>query len=59
MDLGTDRLEGTARIQERPFGESGDEPKRRARRRLREEARPAEVDEGAEEGERHQVDDIA
>jgi hypothetical protein len=59
VGLGTDRLEGTARIQERPFGKSCDEPKRRGRRRLREEAGPAEVDEGAEEGESHQVDDLA
>ncbi len=59
MDLGTERLEGAARIQERCFGKSSDEPQRRAPRRPREEAGPSEPDEGDEEREVHQVNDIA
>ena len=58
MDFSTGRLEGAARIQERPFGKSSEEQKRRAPRRPKEEG-PAEPDGSAEECENHQLDDIA
>ncbi len=57
MDLSTGRLEGSARIQERPFGKSSDEPKQRAPRRPKPEAEP-ETEAGHEQ-ENHQLDDIA
>ena len=57
MDLSTGRLEGSARIQERPFGKAPDEPKRRAARRSKPEAEPET--EPADEQENHQLDDIA
>jgi len=57
MDLNTGRLEGSARIQERAFGKSSDEPKRRAPRRPKPEAEPET--EPADEQEDHQLDDIA
>ena len=57
MDFSTGRLEGAARIQDRPFGESSQEQKRRAPRRPREEAEPAEPP--GDECENHQLDDIA
>jgi len=59
MDLSTGRLEGSARIQERPFSKSSDEAKRRAPRRPKEQAGSAENDEPADESENHQLDDIA
>jgi len=57
MDLNTGRLEGSARIQERPFGKSSEEPKRRAPRRPKPEVEPET--EPADEQENHQLDDIA
>lgn len=57
MDLSTGRLEGSARIQERPFSKSSDEPKRRAPRRPKPEAEPETGP--ADEQEDHQLDDIA
>ena len=59
MDFSTGRLEGAGRIQERPFGESPQEEKRRAPRRPKEEAGPAEPDGPGDEYENHQLDDIA
>jgi hypothetical protein len=59
MEFSTGRLEGSARIQDRPFGESSQEQKRRAPRRPREDGEPAEPDGLAEECENHQLDDIA
>ncbi len=59
MDFRTGRLEGSARIQERPFGKSSEEPKRRASRRPKEQAGEAEPGELPEEQENHQLDDIA
>jgi hypothetical protein len=57
MDLSTGRLEGSARIQERPFGKSSEEPKRHARRRPKPNTEPET--EPADEQENHQLDDIA
>jgi len=57
MDLSTGRLEGSARIQERPFGKSSEEQQRRAPRRPRPEAKPDA--EPVEEQETHQLDDLA
>jgi hypothetical protein len=57
MELSTGRLEGAARIQERPFSKSSDEPKQRAPRRPKSEAEPET--EPADEQESHQLDDIA
>jgi len=57
MDLSTGRLEGSARIQERPFSKSSEEPKRRVPRRPRREVEPET--EPAEEQEDHRLDDIA
>jgi len=59
MDFSTGRLEGSARIQERPFGQSPEEQKRRAPRRPKEQTGPAEADEPPDEQENHQLDDIA
>lgn len=59
MDLSTGRLEGSARIQERPFSKSSDEPKQRSPRRPKEQAGPVETDEPIDEQENHQLDDIA
>jgi len=59
MDFNTGRLEASARIQERPFGESPEEQKRRGARRPKEQTGPIEADESAEEQENHQLDDIA
>ncbi len=57
MELSTGRLEGSARIQERPFGKSSEEPKPRVPRR----SKPvAELEaEPADEQENHELDDIA
>jgi hypothetical protein len=57
MDLSTGRLEGSARVQERPFSKSSDETKRRTPRRPKAEAEAAT--EPADEQENHQLDDIA
>lgn len=59
MDLSTGRLEGSARIQERPFGKPSEEPKPRAPRRPKEDAGETEAGEPPEEQENHQLDDIA
>ncbi len=59
MDLSTGPLEGSARIQERPFGQSSEEPKRRPARRPKGQAEPMEVGDQADEQDKHQVDDIA
>jgi hypothetical protein len=63
MELGTSRLEPSARIEERPFGSSPEEQKRRRH------ARPAEALEAdsvtdeeilsGQEPENHQLDDLA
>jgi len=58
MDVSTDRLEGSARIQERPFSQSPDEPKRRAARRHKMQAEPSQAGDEADEQEPHQLDDI-
>jgi hypothetical protein len=58
MDFSTARLEGSARIQDRPFGESSQQQKRRAPRRPREDGEPTELDGLADECENHQLDDI-
>ena len=57
MDLSTGRLEGSARVQERPFSKSSEEQQRPAPRRPKPEAEPET--EPAEEQENHQLDDIA
>jgi len=57
MDLSTDRLEGSARIQDRAFTKSPEEPERRAIRRPKTGAEPET--EPADEQENHQLDDIA
>jgi hypothetical protein len=57
MDFDTGRLEGSARVQERPFGKSSDEPKRRVPRRPKPEAEVETV--AADEEESHQLDDLA
>jgi len=59
MNFRTGRLEGSARIQERPFGKSSEEPKRHAPRRPKEQAGSSEADEPPDEQENHQLDDIA
>ncbi len=59
MDFSTGRLEGAARIQERPLGKSPEEQKQRTPRRSKEAAEPAEPGEAADECENHQLDDIA
>lgn len=61
MDLSTDRLEPTSRTQERRLSASTEERKRRPpRRRSNDESIEAEdLQEAAEEKDRHQLDDIA
>ena len=59
MDLSTGRLEGSARVQERPFSKSPDEQKQRAPRRPKEQAGAADAGEAVDEQENHQLDDIA
>jgi hypothetical protein len=59
MDLSTDRLEAATRVQERAFGQSGEERRQRAPRRHQED--PVTEDEilTAEDTEGHQLDDLA
>ncbi|HUI82847.1 MAG TPA: hypothetical protein VL240_01420 [Candidatus Binatia bacterium] len=58
MELSSGRLEASSRIQERPFGHSPEEDRRRLPRRRKEPAADGEVMEH-EEGESHQLDDMA
>lgn len=59
MDLSTGRLEGSERIQDRPFGKPSEEQKRRTPHRPKDDAGNHEADELAEEREEHQLDNIA
>jgi len=59
MDFNTGRLEGSARVQERPFGKDSEEQARCAPRRKKRQAALAEADELPDEQENHQLDDIA
>ncbi len=59
MELSTGRLEASTRIQERAFGQPGEERRQRAPRRHPED--PATEDEilTTDETEGHQLDDLA
>jgi len=57
MDLSTGRLEGLARIEDRPFSKSSEPNKQRAPRRAKNEL--ASDTEPADEQETHQLDDLA
>lgn len=59
MELTTDRLEASTRIQERPSSAPGEGGRRQATRRPKQPA-SAEAEGAAEEqSERHQLDDLA
>ena len=59
MELSTNRLEASTRVQERAFGQSGEERRQRAPRRRQED--PPTEDEilTTEDTEGHQLDDLA
>ncbi len=59
MELSTNRLEASTRVQERAFGHSGEERRQRAPRRHQED--PLTEDEilTTEDTEGHQLDDLA
>lgn len=66
IELSTDRLEGTSRMQDRPLSPAAEERKRRTRRRSKDETGVAEPEDLAEEEglaedekDSHQLDDIA